>query len=92
MPMDSVSDENVEKLLKEHCEKQEELTRIKETTIEQMWLSELTILENEYNKYKQERALAQLGEVKVGNKKTVIKVMKKIIKTSPKIVLEEVIV
>jgi len=41
----------VEKMLKEHKEKQDELERIKSTTIEQMWLSELEILENEYKEY-----------------------------------------
>jgi len=81
MPMDSVSEENVEKLLKEHEEKQDELERIKSTTIEQMWLSELEILEQEYQEYQKERKKAQLGENK--KKKTITKVaggVKKVIK------------
>jgi DNA topoisomerase-2 len=83
MPMDSVSEENVEKLLKEHQEKQDELDRIKATSIEQMWLSELEILENEYQEYQKEREQSQIGEIKVSKKKTIIKVAggsKKVIK------------
>ena len=71
MPMDSVSEENVEKLLKEHESKEIELNIIKETTIQQMWLSELDILENEYQVYQKEREQSQVGITK---KKTVTKV------------------
>ena len=41
MPMDSVSKENVEKLMKEHGEKEAHLNEVKTTSIEQMWLKEL---------------------------------------------------
>jgi DNA topoisomerase-2 len=41
MPMDSVSKENVEKLMKEHGEKEKELGQIKSSTVEKMWLKEL---------------------------------------------------
>ena len=71
MPMDSVSEENVEKMLNEHKEKENELERIKSTTIEQMWLSELETLENEYKEYQKERKQSQTGEVKVSNKKLI---------------------
>ena len=83
MPMDSVSEENVEKLLKEHKEKQDELDRIKSTTIEEMWLSELEILENEYQEYQKEREQSQIGEINVSKKKTITKVsggVKKVVK------------
>ena len=73
MPMDSVSEENVEKLVAEHSSKSAELVRIKNTTIQQMWLKELDILENEYKEYQKERALAQQGDVKTIKKKTVAK-------------------
>lgn len=92
MPMDSVSEENVEKLLKEHQDKEDELDRIKATTIEEMWLSELEILENEYQEYQKEREQAQIGEIKVAKKKTVTKVaggVKKIIKKSKE---EEIVI
>ena len=93
MPMDSVSEENVEKLLKEHHAKQDELERIKETTIETMWLSELEILEHEYQEYQKERELSQSGDTTLNNKKkkTVAKVLggaKKVIKKTSAIQLE----
>ena len=55
MPMDSVSEENVEKLNREHKDKSDELQRIKETSEQQMWMSELENLEKAYSKYKGER-------------------------------------
>jgi DNA topoisomerase-2 len=51
MPMDSVSEENVAKLLKEHGDKQTELDKIKATSIQQMWLGELCELEIAYKEY-----------------------------------------
>jgi hypothetical protein len=82
MPMDSVSEENVAKLLKEHNDKQQELENVKNTSIQQMWINELDILKNEYQEYQKERQLAQLGETndnKKSNKKTISKKSKKII-------------
>jgi DNA topoisomerase-2 len=55
MPMDSVSEENVAKLLKEHGDKEAELERIKMTTIQQMWLTDLQLLEKAYQDYLKER-------------------------------------
>ncbi len=74
MPMDSVSEENVEKLVEEHERKVAELERVKTTTIEQMWLSELELLEIEYRAYQQERDQSQIGEVKKTKTKGVTKV------------------
>ena len=90
MPMDSVSEENVDKLLQEHQIKEDELERIKTTTIEEMWLSELSILENEYEAYQNERKQAQLGELKEKKSvKKVVKGVKKVIKKSSNIIVEE---
>jgi len=61
MPMDSVSEENVQKLLNDFQIKTEQLDHIKATTIQQMWLYELEVLEKEYQIYKQEREEAQNG-------------------------------
>lgn len=83
MPMDSVSDENVAKLLAEHHSKQDELERIKSTTLQQMWLSELDILENEYKEYQKERETAQSGDAKVVKKTGVKKMVKKMVKKAP---------
>jgi DNA topoisomerase II len=44
MPMDSVSKENVDKLLKEEKELKKFLDELKTTTVEQLWLKELTEL------------------------------------------------
>jgi DNA topoisomerase-2 len=83
MPMDSVSDENVAKLLAEHHSKQDELERIKSTTLQQMWLSELDILENEYKEYQKERETAQSGDAKVVKKTGIKKMVKKMVKKAP---------
>jgi len=84
MPMDSVSEENVAKLLQDHDTKQAALDKIKVTTIEQMWLQELEVLEQEYRLYKEERTQAQIGDSKQTNKKK--KIVKKAVK---KVVVEE---
>jgi hypothetical protein len=61
MSMDVVTEENVEKMKKEHQDKIEELHRVNSTTIQQMWLHELELLEKEYNKYKDEREKINSG-------------------------------
>jgi len=79
MPMDSVSEENVEKLNKEHKDKSDELQRIKDMTEPQMWLKELENLSQEYLKYKAERS--QTNEVAEKKKVVVVKgAAKKVIK------------
>ena len=51
MPMDSVTEENVELIMNEHIKKEKVLNKIKSQSAESMWLSELSVLEVEYNKY-----------------------------------------
>jgi len=85
MPMDSVSEENVAKLLQDHDTKQDTLDKIKATTIEEMWLQELEVLEQEYRLYKEERTQAQIGDSKQTNKKK--KIVKKSVK---KAIIEEI--
>ena len=70
MPMDSVTQENVDKIMKEKGEAEEELNVLKKTTLENMWLSELEILDNEYNTYQKKRALIQSGQGEKVTKKT----------------------
>lgn len=77
MPMDSVSEENVEKLLQEHNKKNEELLLVKSTTIEQMWLSELILLETEYANYRETRIQSQQANIEPVKKKVVKKIVKK---------------
>ena len=72
MPMDSVSEENVAKINKEHEDKLDELERIKETTIHCMWLQDLELLEKEYQIYKEERTCKQTGKPNIDKKKKVV--------------------
>jgi DNA topoisomerase-2 len=55
MPMDSVTEENVKKLMDEQEKKNKELVDIQSTTITEMWLQELLILEEEYISFKGEK-------------------------------------
>jgi DNA topoisomerase-2 len=82
MPMDSVTEENVEKLLKDKGNKETELEQIKNTTINKMWITELNQLRELYVEYKEERARLMSGEEK--KKKVVSKgtTVKKVIKKS----------
>ena len=51
MPMDSVSQENVDKLLKEHNNKKLELDKITNSKINNLWLEELDNLKVVYNEF-----------------------------------------
>lgn len=62
MPMDSVSKENVEKLMKEHENKKAELEGIKSSTIEKIWLKELKVLKNSYNEFLEESLKIEKSE------------------------------
>uniref|UniRef100_A0A6C0HPW6 DNA topoisomerase (ATP-hydrolyzing) n=1 Tax=viral metagenome TaxID=1070528 RepID=A0A6C0HPW6_9ZZZZ len=73
LPMDSVTEENVAKLLKEHGDKAAELEVVKSRTIQQMWSGELDTLSSEYAKYREERERSISGT----GKKTGTKVVKK---------------
>ena len=73
LPMDSVTEENVAKLLKEHGDKVAELEVVKSRTIQQMWSGELDTLSSEYAKYREERERSISGT----GKKTGAKVFKK---------------
>jgi DNA topoisomerase-2 len=71
MPMDSVTEENIERLLKDKGNKQSELEIIKKTTINKMWLSELNNLKDNYLEYKEERTRLMNGE-DINKKKKVV--------------------
>ena len=71
MPMDSVTEENVERLYKERGNKEVELETIKSTTINQMWLNELEKLSQEYALYKEERTRLMNGEDSKPKKKII---------------------
>jgi DNA topoisomerase-2 len=61
MPMDSVTEENVASIVKDKQNAVKELERLKKTTLENMWLSELDTLEKEYTTYKNYREKVQNG-------------------------------
>jgi DNA topoisomerase II len=91
MPMDSVTEENVDKLNKEHGDKESELETVKSTTINKMWLNELETLKQQYIEYKEERTRLMNGEdFKLNKKKIVSKVVvKKSVKKQSFIVEDE---
>ena len=77
MPMDSVTEENVAKLLKARGDKNAELEVIKTTSINQMWKSELVHLKEQYIGYKDARTRLVAGEDKKKIKSVVKKTIKK---------------
>ena len=81
MPMDSVTEENVERLNKEHGDKAAELEIVKTTTINKMWLNELETLKEQYAEYKEERTRLMNGDDSKPKKKVVSKTsVKKLVK------------
>jgi DNA topoisomerase-2 len=73
MPMDSVTEENVANIMKEKADTEEELVILRTTTLETMWLGELTKLETEYDLYKKKRETIQSGQSVSGEKKKILK-------------------
>ena len=55
LPMDSVSEENVQKLLKEKGQKEAHHSMLEGTSIEQLWLADLAELRAEYVKQEEKR-------------------------------------
>ena len=90
MPMDSVTEENVDKLLKDKGNKESDLETIKNTTINKMWVSEIDNLRELYVEYKAERSRLMSGE-ETKKKKVVSKgtIKKTINKSSGSLLIEE---
>jgi len=82
MPMDSVSEENVERMLKDRDGKEKELITLQSTTIENMWLNEL----EELKKMLSNVNTVTKSKAKPNENTTVNKVMKikKVVKQSVK--------
>ena len=78
MPMDSVTTENVEQIVKEKADTENELSVLKSTSLEKMWHDELKSFEKEYDKYKTYREKLQTVE------QDKIKSPKKVTKAKPK--------
>jgi DNA topoisomerase-2 len=77
MPMDSVSEENVEKLVNEKTEREIELNKLKNTSIQKMWLYELNELKLQYSKFKLTREKLQMEHKVKKVKKLKMKKIKK---------------
>jgi DNA topoisomerase-2 len=83
MPMDSVTQENVDAIMKEKTETEQELDTLKATSCKTIWMRELVNFETEYAKYQKVRESIQNPEHtegKDGKKKVVKVVAKKVIK------------
>ena len=57
LPMDSVTQENVEKIMQDRNNKEQELVSLQKMSEKDIWLSELQNLEIQYMKYKKTREL-----------------------------------
>ena len=86
MPMDSVTEENVEKLRKDKGNKVSELETIKGTTINQMWTTEIDKFGDLYVEYKEDRERLMNGDSSKPKKKVV---SKGLIKKTQKVVVVE---
>ena len=76
MPMDSVSEENVAKIMKSHEDKMTELELCITTTESQMWITELETLSQKYNEYKSTREKNMCEKVTSSKPKTKPKKLK----------------
>jgi DNA topoisomerase-2 len=61
LPMDSVSEENVQKLLKEKGQKDAQHAALQGTGIEQLWLADLAELRAEYVKQEEKRVATEVA-------------------------------
>ena len=75
LPMDSVSEENVQKLLKEKGQKELCHATLQGTSIEQLWLADLAELRAEYVKQEEKRLAAEavVGPKAGGGAKKIVK-------------------
>ena len=89
MPMDSVTEENVNKLLHEKGDKEAELEVIKSTSVYKMWKTELDVLKEQYIEYTDLRTRLMNGEDSAkSNKKKVVSKGNIVKKTTKSFVVE----
>lgn len=72
LPMDSVTEENVDKIFKEHGNKEVELELTKKKAPAQLWSEELAVLKDEYGTFIEERRRMMMGDDEKPKKKKVI--------------------
>jgi len=70
MPMDSVTEENVKKLMEDHSKLIKELEELELMTKEVMWLNELNELNQEYILFKEEKERMMDNSSKKGKNKS----------------------
>jgi DNA topoisomerase-2 len=75
MPMDSVSQENIDKIMKERENKELELSLLMTKTIQEIWLDELTVLKEKYVLLQKEKCFVEKESV---TKITKVKKVKKV--------------
>ena len=80
MPMDSVTEENVERIMKERDDARNELDVLVNTSVEKMWLRELDTLEVQYGEFKSRREKIQNGSSASGGGGAKKLVKKKVVK------------
>lgn len=73
LPMDSVSEENVQKLLKEKGQKESHHATLQGTSIEQLWLADLAELRAEYVKQEEKRVASMSSGIVVAKAKKIVK-------------------
>jgi len=71
LPMDSVTEENVDKIFKEHGNKTVELELTKKKAPAQLWSEELAVLKSEYGTFLEERRRMMMGDDEKPKKKKV---------------------
>ena len=79
MPMDSVTKENAEKIMKERDDKSQYLEELRIKPITSIWLDELITLENEYTKWLKSDSSSENEDENQNEKANVIKI-KKVVK------------
>jgi hypothetical protein len=81
MPMDSVTQENVASILADKDAAEQELTKLRATSLEKMWLSELDVFDKDYATYKTKRQQIQSGIAPSGKDGVIKKTGKKVVIT-----------
>ena len=69
MPMDSVSEENVVKIMEDKENMTKDLDELSKTSVETIWLRELDMLEEQYGNYKKRREDLQKEKPQGGGSK-----------------------
>jgi DNA topoisomerase-2 len=69
MPMDSVTEENVARIMKETADTNVAIDTLEKKSVESIWHEELVNLDKEYDSYKTKREKIQLGSTTASSKK-----------------------